>query len=91
MESIIFFTLSILAMVVVLYLGVTSVIKGFSAKNERTLDNQGEDQGETDNKGNILDNESSLSSEIEKLNDLHKSGALSKEEFEKAKAKLLEN
>ncbi|MEC7707367.1 MAG: SHOCT domain-containing protein [Thermoproteota archaeon] len=34
---------------------------------------------------------SGLSSELDKLNELYKSGALSKEEFEKAKAKLLEN
>ena len=33
----------------------------------------------------------SLSNELEKLNDLYKSGALTKEEFEKAKTKILEN
>ena len=32
-----------------------------------------------------------LSNEISKLNELHKSGVLSQEEFEKAKKKLLEN
>ena len=40
---------------------------------------------------NNLENNTALSSEIEKLNELFKSGALNKEEFEKAKTKLLEN
>ena len=80
MQSIIFFTLSLLAMAVVVYLGVKSTIKGFKAKNEEHLENE-----------NNLENNTVLSSELEKLNELFKSGALSKEEFEKAKAKLLEN
>ena len=40
MQSIIFFTLSLLAMAVVLYLGVKSTIKGFKAKNEEQLENE---------------------------------------------------
>ena len=44
-----------------------------------------------DENENNLENNTALSSEIEKLNELFKSGALNKEEFEKAKAKLLEN
>jgi len=79
MEKIIFFTLAFLAMAIVLYLGIRSTIKGFKAKNEMTIDNE-------DN-----ENISSLSTELDKLNELYKSGALSKEEFEKAKTKLLEN
>ena len=79
MEKIIFFTLAFLAMGVVLYLGIRSTIKGFNAKNERITNNE--------EKENI----SNLSSELDKLNELYKSGALNKEEFEKAKTKLLEN
>ena len=79
MEKIIFFTFASLALIFVLYLGVRSTIKGFKAKNERIINNEGEE------------NISGLSSELDKLNELYKSGALSKEEFEKAKAKLLEN
>ena len=66
-------------MAIVLYLGIRSTIKGFKAKNERTIDNEENE------------NISALSSELDKLNELYKSGALSKEEFEKAKTKLLEN
>ena len=80
MQSIIFFTLSLSAMAIVLNLGVRSTIKGLKAKNEKQLENE-----------NNLENNTALSSEIEKLNELFKSGALNKEEFEKAKAKLLEN
>ncbi len=79
MEKIIFFTLAFLAMAIVLYLGIRSTIKGFKAKNEMTIDNEENE------------NISGLSSELDKLNELYKSGALSKEEFEKAKTKLLEN
>mgnify|MGYP001201982244 FL=1 len=79
MEKIIFFTLAFLAMAFVLYLGIRSTIKGFNAKSERINNNE--------EKENI----SNLSSELDKLNELYKSGALNKEEFEKAKTKLLEN
>ena len=79
MEKIIFFTLAFLAMAFVLYLGIRSTIKGFNAKSERIKNNE--------EKENI----SNLSSDLDKLNELYKSGALNKEEFEKAKAKLLEN
>tara|TARA_B100001029_G_C14691248_1_gene249903 strand:+ start:222 stop:461 length:240 start_codon:yes stop_codon:yes gene_type:complete len=79
MEKIIFFTLAFLAMAFVLYLGIRSTIKGFNAKSERINNNE--------EKENI----SNLSSDLDKLNELYKSGALNKEEFEKAKAKLLAN
>ena len=52
MQSIIFFTLSLSAMAVVLYLGVKSTIKGFKAKNEELLENE-----------NNLENNTVLSSE----------------------------
>ena len=79
MEKIIFFIFAFLAMAIVLYLGIRSTIKGFKAKNEMTIDNEENE------------NISGLSTELDKLNELYKSGALSKEEFEKAKTKLLEN
>jgi|TARA_B100000925_G_C21942749_1_gene445349 predicted membrane protein len=91
MQSIFFFTVSFLAMAVVLYLGVTSIMKGFTAKQERRLENEAEEAKEIENNEISSDNQNGLSSEINKLNELYKSGALSKEEFDKAKAKLLEN
>ena len=91
MQSIFFFTVSFLAMAVVLYLGVTSIMKGFTAKQERRLENEAEEAKEIENNEFSSDNQNGLSSEINKLNELYKSGALSKEEFDKAKAKLLEN
>ena len=80
-----------LAMAVVLYLGVTSIMKGFTAKQERRLENEAEEAKEIEKNEISSDNQNGLSSEINKLNELYKSGALSKEEFDKAKAKLLEN
>ena len=91
MQSIFFFTVSFLAMAVVLYLGVTSIMKGFTAKQERRLENEAEEAKEIENNEISSENQNGLSSEINKLNELYKSGALNKEEFDKAKAKLLEN
>ena len=71
----------------VLYLGVSAIMKGSEAKSalkeEANLKN--------DELENSLDNKKNLSEEIEKLNNLLKDGALTQEEFEKAKKKLLDN
>ena len=48
------------------------------------------DENENENK-NISSNNENLSDEITKLNELLKSGALTQEEFEKAKKKILDN
>ena len=90
MQSIIFYSISILAMAFVLYLAVKSVIEGFNAKNENRLEREKKQKEETEIEESLLDNSTGLSLEIEKLNELYKSGALTKEEFDKAKAKLLE-
>ena len=87
MEKIIFFSLVIPIFAFVLYLGVSAIIKGSEAKSalkeEANLKND-ENENSTDNKKN-------LSEEIDKLNNLLKDGVLTKEEFEKAKKKLLDN
>tara|TARA_Y100000590_G_scaffold69474_1_gene75839 strand:- start:2109 stop:2381 length:273 start_codon:yes stop_codon:yes gene_type:complete len=90
MSTIIFYTLSLSAMVFVLYIGAKSIMKGFNAKNDNRIENQEENQNDFDSKENTIDN-INLTAELEKLNELYNSGALSKEEFDKAKAKLLEN
>ena len=87
MEKIIFFGLVIPIFAFVLYLGVSAIMKGSQAKSalkeEANLKN--------DEFENSLDNKKNLSEEIEKLNNLLKDGALTQEEFEKAKKKLLDN
>ena len=87
MEKIIFFGLVISIFAFVLYLGVSAIMKGSQAKSalkeEANLKN--------DELENSLDNKKNLSEEIEKLNNLLKDGALTQEEFEKAKNKLLDN
>tara|TARA_Y100001970_G_C14052990_1_gene759982 strand:+ start:849 stop:1100 length:252 start_codon:yes stop_codon:yes gene_type:complete len=83
MQAIIFFTLAITAMVFVIYLGAKSTMKGMKAKSERIT--------EEEELKNSSENNNGMISELEKLNKLYKSGALSEEEFNKAKAKLLEN
>ena len=84
MEKIIFFGLAIPIMAFVLYLGVTAIMKGFSAKEA----NRSQKQEESKNI-NLSTEDNKLSDELNKLNELHKSGALTQEEFEKAKNKLL--
>ena len=84
MEKIIFFGLVIPIFGFVLYLGVTAIMKGFSAKQSNISEKE-ED---------IIDVSSSpdidqLSNEITKLNEFRQSGVLTEEEFEKAKNKLL--
>ena len=87
MEKIIFFGLVIPIFAFVLYLGVSAIMKGSEAKSalkeEANLKN--------DENENSLDNKKNLSEEIDKLNNLLKDGVLTKEEFEKAKKKLLDN
>ena len=87
MEKIIFFGLVISIFAFVLYLGVSAIMKGSQAKSalkeEANLKN--------DEFENTLDNKKNLSEEIDKLNNLLKDGALTQEEFEKAKKKLLDN
>ena len=84
MEKIIFFVLAIPILGFVFYLGSTAIMKGFKAK----VDNRPQEleENETTDKTSNIDQ---LSNEITKLNELHQSGALTKEEFDKAKKKLL--
>ena len=88
MEKIIFFCLVIPIFAFVLYLGGSAIMKGFSAKSSRKENYN----LETDNDPheNIKD-DSDLSDELNKLNELFKKGVLTEEEFEKAKKKILDN
>ena len=86
MEKIIFFGLALPILGFVFYLGGTAIMKGFKAK----VDNRPQEPEENDSI-DISSNNDQLSSEITKLNDLLKSGVLTKEEFEKAKKKILDN
>ena len=88
MEKIIFFSLIIPILIFVLYLGGRAIMTGVSAKNSNksNLDIEKEDNSE-----NFSSNTESLSEELDKLNELLKSGALTQEEFEKAKKKILDN
>tara|TARA_Y100001970_G_scaffold101193_1_gene127088 strand:- start:623 stop:886 length:264 start_codon:yes stop_codon:yes gene_type:complete len=87
MEKIIFFGLVIPIFGFVLYLGVNAIMKGVSAKNANK-DNENSEKKEIENPFEIKNN---LSEELDKLNNLLKEGALTQEEFEKAKKKLLDN
>ena len=87
MEKIIFFGLVIPIFAFVLYLGGNAIMKGMSAKNANK-ENENLDNNEIENS---FDTNKNLSEELEKLNNLLKDGVLTKEEFEKAKKKLLED
>ena len=89
MEKLIFFGLAIPILGFVFYLGGTAIMKGFKAK----VDNRPVKSEEKENNEAQVSptNSNDLSNEISKLNELHKSGVLTQEEFEKAKSKLLNN
>ena len=87
MEKIIFFGLVTPIIIFVVYLGGRAIMTGFSAKNA----NRSNSEIDTDN--NLEDssnNSGRLSDELDKLNELLKSGVLTQEEFEKAKKKILD-
>ena len=88
MEKIIFFGLAIPILAFVFYLGGSAIMKGFKAKvdNRPIKPEEIETDSETVTRPS---NSNDLSSEISKLNELYKNGALTQEEFEKAKSKLL--
>jgi len=81
MEKIIFFGLIIPILIFIVYLGGRDIMTGFSAKSSNPSKKEIEK--------NI--NPENLSEELDKLNELLKSGALTQEEFEKAKKKILDN
>ncbi len=84
MEKIIFFGLVIPIFMFVLYLGGNAIMKGFKAKS-----NNKSNISEEEDDLNISNDNVKLSVEISRLNKLHESGALTDEEFEKAKKKIL--
>jgi hypothetical protein len=59
-------------------------MKGFKAKVDNRPDDL--DKNET---SEVVKSENDLSSEIKKLNELYQNGVLTKDEFDKAKNKLL--
>ena len=88
METIIFFGLVIPIFLFVLYLGGRAIMTGFSAKSSNKSDAEIEINENIDNISNKPEN---LTEELNKLNELLKSGALTQEEFEKAKKKILDS
>ena len=88
MEKIIFLTLALPVLGFVLYLGVSAILKGFTAKNEKLLEASNNEE-EVNNSLKFTNKD--LSNELVKLSELLQSGALTKEEFEKAKKKILES
>ena len=88
METIIFFGLVIPIFLFVLYLGGRAIMTGFSAKSSNKSDAEIETNENIDNIANEPENRTE---ELNKLNELLKSGALTQEEFEKAKKKILDN
>jgi|TARA_X000001036_G_scaffold196006_1_gene184758 hypothetical protein len=87
MEKIIFLSLALPVLGFILYLGVSAILTGFKAKNERALEETRNIENENDQ---LKVGDENLSDELVKLNELYKTGALTEEEFEKAKKKLLD-
>jgi len=89
MEKLTFFILAVPILIFVFYLGGSAIMTGFKAKVDNAPNKENEPN--TDNINDNLENNSNLSAEITKLNELLKSGVLTQEEFDKAKKKLLDN
>ena len=83
MEKIIFFALVIPILIFVFYMGGSAIMTGFKAK----MQNKNEDEEIAQE--NEINNNSSVSDELTKLNELKNKGILTQEEFEKAKTKSL--
>ena len=81
MQAIIFVSLSLIIVIFVIYLGVSAVQKGLKSKQNLNVNN--DDTLEE----NLIEN--NISDELKKLNDLFQSGAITEEEFKKAKDKIL--
>ena len=81
MLTIAFISLSVAALLIVLFLALSSIRKGLDAKNNRSSRSR--------TKPKEIKNNKSVASEIKKLDKLRKSGVLTKQEFNKAKARLL--
>ena len=88
MEKIIFFGLIIPILIFMVYLGGRAVMTGFSAKSSNKSNLESKENNDLDE---TIDNPDSLSAELDKLNELLKSGVLTQEEFEKAKKKILDS
>ena len=88
MEKLIFFALVIPILFFVLYLGTRAVMSGVSAKQANQANKE---ENVIDDNTEEPNTNKSLSEELEKLNALKESGALTQDEFEKAKEKLLNN
>ena len=86
MEKIIFFVLVIPIMAFVLYLGGMAIMNGFKSKEANRAEKEAE---QSKGNENATSQDNNLSDELTKLNDLRQSGALTQEEFDKAKNKLL--
>ena len=83
MEKVIFFALVIPILIFVFYMGGSAIMTGFKAKM------QNKNEEEEIAQENEINNNSSVSDELTKLNELKNKGILTQEEFEKAKTKLL--
>ena len=88
MEKIIFFGLVIPIFLFVFYLGGRAIMTGFSAKSSNKSESDLDANNDLENTPN---NPERITEELEKLNELLKSGALTQEEFEKAKKKILDD
>ena len=90
MEKIIFFGLVIPIMAYVLYLGGMAIMNGFKSKEANRAEKEEAETVSMDT-NETSSEQSNLSDELTKLNDLKEKGIISQEEFEKAKNKLLNN
>ena len=91
MEKLIFLILAVPILIFVLYLGGSAIMVGFKSKEENKLNKDENKDNHPQDTSSTLDSNTNLSNEIERLNELLKSGALTQEEFDNSKKKMLYN
>ena len=69
-------------------MGVSAILKWFKAKNDKLLEKKKNEEEVSDS---LKSTKNELSNELLKLSELFQSGILTKEEFEKAKKRILED
>ena len=79
----------ILLLVAVIYISAKPISMGIEARRNNRDNNDLKEHGEFTNEKDFHSDESNISAEIIKLHNLMKDGVLTKEEYEKAKMKLL--
>ena len=84
----ILYTIILLIFIYIIYIAAKAINRGIEGKNQNKHFANNKD---IDTNENYVEDDFKLTDEIYKLNELYKSGVIDKEEFTRAKKKILDN